>query len=239
MIDPSVAAALARVADRAHDVLHAYEAGFEPALDDVKSSPRRVPELSETSVAAPNDAYFVVLRLGKPTFTRNGSFHFEGGALRTDDGLQVLGHAGAGPGGQLVPLRVDAVDAALGRVANPRIDANGTVSFEQSTLDPRTGRRSLHRCTLGRLALAALPPGTRVVQAADLYVGAPDGVPVHVGVPGDGRFSELTRNVRELGSVSLEDGLQRLAEAYISLEALQSAFRTRGDLDKGAMDLLK
>ncbi|MGB8204596.1 MAG: hypothetical protein WCE83_07950, partial [Candidatus Baltobacteraceae bacterium] len=128
---------------------------------------------------------------------------------------------------------------ALGRVADPRIGADGTVSYPRTTVDPRGGERRSERVALGRLALARLPAGTQPVRLDATHVAAPAGVPVFVGVPADGTFAPLTTNARDRGRIDPAAGLQRLQEAYLAFEALQAEHMARLGTEKTTLDLLK
>lgn len=241
MIDPAIAAALARVADRANDVLHAYAPGFQPQMRDVvRTSAVRVADQDALATASPEGTYYVVAApRGEVWYTRDGALRFEGGALRTQDGKLVLGRPTGAHRGPLVPLRVDAIDAALSRARDPRIDGNGVVTCALVSIDPRTGSRREERVALGRIALARFVAGSEPVRVDDATVAAPRGTVPAVGMPGDGSFSRLAVHARDAGRVDIEAGLARLQEAYLSLETLQSAYRAGFDLEKGAMDLLK
>ena len=239
MIDPALSAAVSRVADRANDILHGYGAGFEPNAPDVaRRSAPRLPDMNALATSAPDDAYFIVSLNGRLRFTRDGAFRFADGVLRGQDGSAVLGLP-AGQTRELAPLRVDPVDVALRRIRDPRIDENGLVTVGQTSTDARTGVRREERVALGRIALARFPAGTKPVRESDRLVSAPPGASPKVGVPGADDFGTLQTHVRELGRVDLEAGLWKLQEAYLSLEALQSAYRAHDGLDKSAMDLLK
>jgi len=84
-----------------------------------------------------------------------------------------------------------------------------------------------------------LPAGTRPVAIDATHVGIPAGTRPHLGVPGDGTFAPLTIHARDPGRLNFEAGLQRLQEAYLSFEALQSAYKTREGVEKTTLDLLK
>ena len=239
MIEPSLAAALARVADRANDVLHGYDWGFQSNGDDVRVRvPVAMPAASGLSVAAPADCYFMVRKDGKTVFTRDGAFRFDRGELRTEDGGTVLGRMAAAPEA-LSTLRIDAREAAVRRPRDLRIDPDGSVSFNHFSIDPRSGQRRAQRFVLGRLVIARFPPGTKTIARGEHNVEPSTNVVPVVGTPGDGAFALLRTHVRELAGVDIEAGLRRLQEAYLSLEALQAAYRGNADLEKGAMDLVK
>jgi len=240
MIDASLAAALARVADRANDVLHGYQAGFEPSADVARKTSPLLPDGRALATSAPPGTYFIVEAEGRALYTRDGDLRFVDGTLRTAGGATVLGRPLAGGSStSLIPLRVDPVDATLRQAREPRIEPDGLVTFSQSTIDPRTGVRREERLALGRVALAAFPAGTQPVRIDANRVAAPAGVVPRVGVPGDRTFGALRIHVRELGRLDLEAGLRKLQEAYLALDALRAAHQAHGELEKGAMDLLK
>ena len=171
--------------------------------------------------------------------TRDGTFHFQDGELQLTDGSAVLGRALTGGRSDPVPLRLDAVDAAVRPPRDARIEQDGTVTFVQASIDAHSGVRREQRVALGRLALARLPAGSHSARLDATHVLAPPGVMPIIGFPMDGNFEPLRPSVRELGRVDLEAGLRRLQEAYIAVEALQAAYRGKADIEKGAMDLLK
>lgn len=199
-----------------------------------------MPDAGPLTVAAPRGAYFSALdAAGERVYTRDGTFRFEDGVLRTRDGAVILGRPAAAKGGVVAPLHLDAVDVALGRVSDARIDADGSLSCALSAVDPRTGQHRVESVMLGRVALARFPAGTVPSRVDTTHVRAPAGVLPHVGLPGDGNFAALATHARDLGALDPEAGIARLQEAYLSFEALQAAHRAHGDVEKTAMDLLK
>jgi hypothetical protein len=241
VIDPALANAFARIGARQADLLHAYQPGFEPnASDAATRTPQRSDSLDPLCVAAPEGAYFVSAGTdGSERLSRDGAFRFVDGELRSSEGRPALGFASGERGGALVRLRVDPVDAALGRAASPRIEADGTVAYTRSSVDPRGGGRRNERVALGRLALARLPAGTQPVRRDATHVGAPAGVAPLLGVPLGGTFGALATHARDLGRVDPAAGLQRLQEAYLAFDALRAANHARHDTDKTTMDLVK
>jgi hypothetical protein len=130
-------------------------------------------------------------------------------------------------------------DRALGRCEDAHIDADGTVAYRRTAIDPRTGERNVERRTIGRLALARFPVGTEPVRLDGAHVAAPRGVVPHLGTAGDGAFAALAPASREAGSVDIAAGVERLNEAYRQFEALGAAFRSRAHVQKTALDLVK
>jgi flagellar basal body rod protein FlgG len=242
MIPAATADALERIAARAQDVMRAYTPGGFAAHADVTQGARPPQYAGDPlSVAAPSNAYFVTQGAdGMRSFTRDGGFRFDGGALRGADGAAILGYPnGDARGAVAVPLVLPANDVALGRCANVRIESDGTVSYTRSSIDPRTAERSVERVTAGRIALARFPAGTQPVRLDERRVGAPQGIPPHLGTPADGTFAGLATYARDTGTVDVDTSLEKLSEAYRAFSALAAANRARGGTDRTAMDLLK
>jgi flagellar basal body rod protein FlgG len=241
MISAATADALNRIAARAQDVARAYTAGGFAARNDVNAP--RAPEFASDplSVAAPLNAYFVTeASNGMRSLTRDGGFTLERGTLRGSDGSPILGYPGGDARGTLpVPLTLPAKDVALGRCADIRVESDGTVSYTRSTIDPRTTERSVERVTAGRIALARFPAGTQPVRLDERHVGAPQGIPPHLGTPADGTFAGLATYARDTGAVDVDTSLAKLSEAYRAFSALAAANKARGGTDQTAMDLLK
>ena len=237
MIPDASAAALQRIAQRADELRHAYRPGFEPADARGPRSTHAVASLDPLSVAAPPECWFAFATAAGVRYGRDGGFSLADGTLRARDGAGVLGLA---PGATaLGPLRVDAVDAALGRVADARVDADGTLSYLRVALDPRSGARRSERVEVGRIALARFPAGTEATRVDAEHVGAPPGVAPRYGRPGDADFPALRPFARDLGAIDPQSGVRRLQEAYLSFEALQAAERQRRGFDRVAGELIK
>jgi flagellar basal body rod protein FlgG len=239
VIDPAFAAGLAQIAARERDVAQAYRSGFSPESSDVAVPSTMLPSTDPLSVVAPDGTYFVTPdRSGTLQFSRDGGFHVEGGELRAADGRPVLGVA-LEKRAALAPLRLDRFDAALGQAPDPRIDADGTLSYLRSTIDPRSGERRSERVAVGRIALARFPAGTQPERIDAVHVRAPLGILPHVGVPADGNFAALATRARDLGRLDIIAGIEKMNDAYRSFDALRSANHARGSLDRTAMELLK
>jgi flagellar basal body rod protein FlgG len=222
--------------------MRAYTAGGFAAMNDVNIA-NRSPQISADplSVAAPPNAYFVSQdTAGNRTFTRDGGFSIDRGMLRGADGRAILGYpSGDARGAVATPLSLPANDVALGRCTNVRIESDGTLSYTRSTIDPRTTERSVERVTAGRIALARFPAGTQPVRLDERHVGAPAGIPPHIGTPADGTFAGLATYSRDTGSVDIDTSLAKLSDAYRAFSALAAAGKARGTTDQTAMDLLK
>jgi hypothetical protein len=237
MISEGSAAALQRIAQRADDLRHVYQPGFEPSDARAPRSNSTARTMDPLSTGAPQGFWFAVAGADGVRYARDGAFALVDGTLRARDGVAVLGFA---PGStSLGALRVDPVDAALGRVADARIDADGTLSYERAALDPRSGRRRTERVEAGRLALARFPAGTEPVRSDATHVAAPPGVSAQYGRPGDADFPALRPFARDLGGIDPQSAVRRLQEAYLSFEALQAAERQKRGFDRVAGDLLK
>jgi hypothetical protein len=227
LISDSTARALENVAARERDLLRALPA--ESSAAD--------PYATQIPCEAPAGAYFITRdENGSRLFTRCSALYLNGANLTDGNGRPLLGYAA--PGGALQPLRTDAVDASLGLAQNVRAGSDGTVTYDRSTIDPATGERKLQQLTIGRLALARFPAGTRL-GGDDSYASAPAGVAPHVGAPGDGAFPPLQSFLQTARDGGLDAGLARLQEAYLALDALRAAGAAQGSVQKTVMDLLK
>lgn len=239
MIDAALASALERIESRDTDVRNAYRAGAIPLHDDVGRSAAPVPAADPLSVAVSDGSYVLTQeKSGAVAYSRDGAFGLVDGKLRTADGVPVLGFA-LGNRTALAPLRVDPYDLALGRVADAKIDADGTLAYTRSGVDPRTGRRRSERVTVGRIALARFPAGTHPLRIDATHVRPPAGVDVKLGVPADGTFGPLVPHARDIGRIDLMAGLAKMQEAYVQFEALRAAHQGQGETEITAMDLLK
>lgn len=234
-VSPAIAAAAARIAERASDVRMVFTPGAQPAFDDVGRAQASYAALDPLSVAPPDRTYFATLDAGgRVRYTRNGSFAIRDGALVSAGGDAVLGYA---DGARLRPLRVDALDLALGRVRNARVDARGELLYDRVVLDPRNGAGERQRVVAGRLALAQFPAGT-ALGAGDAF-SAPSGIAPRYGAAGEGTFERLGVMRRQSSGVSADASLARLDLAYRELDALEAAYSARSAAEKTAMDVLK
>jgi hypothetical protein len=185
-LNPTVSAALDRVAERAADVQRAFTPGALPEHDDVATAGSSSDfTLDPLCVRVPDDAYLVTRDAqGRTAYTRDGAFALRDGHLTETGGGPILGlRAG---GSTPAELSVDPVDAALGRVNDPRIEPDGSFVYTRNIVDPRTGAGATQRVTVGRIALARFPAGTRLETSDGIHGFAPPGVAARDGVPGDG-----------------------------------------------------
>jgi flagellar basal body rod protein FlgG len=238
-LNPSLSAALDRIGERAADVRRAFTPGSVPKNDDVAlTAPQAAFTLDPLSVAAPDGTYFVVRTVdGNAAYTRDGAFHVASGALLDEQNRPVLGMRAAGA--PLTELRFDDVDDALNRTRDARIDADGTVSYARTTIDPRSGRREARRVSAGRIALAKFPAATKLRTEDGTTGVAPDGVVPYVGLPGDGGVSTVSPMRRGGSAVHLDESLARLKAAYVAFDALAAAETAKLGLGKTALDLIK
>lgn len=238
--DASLSGALDRIAARAADVRRAYTPGAIPQYDDVATT-ASVSDftLDPLAVVAPDGAYFIASDdRGRDIYTRDGLFALRNGTLVDADGRSILG-ARDSKAAALRALCLDPVDAALGRVHDVAIDGNGALSYRRETIDPRSGERTLQRVSVGRIALARFPAGTRLETSDGSHMVAPAGVALQTGFAGDGSFAALVPMQRERSRVDIDESLIRLKDAYLTFDALQAAQAAKGRLSKTAMDLVK
>jgi len=241
MIDAVSAQMLAEIAARANDVLAAYGSGAEPTFSDAAGNANRILKNADPLSVATQDGYFVVERAGQRAYTRDGTFVFRDGALKTRGNEPVVGYASAQDRARaiLTPLRADAADAALGRVNDLRIESDGAVAYTRSVRDAQTGVMRRERVTIGTLALARFPAGTQPVRIDVTHAGAPPGVVTHFGAAGDGNFAPLATHSRDAGGFDVDAALLHLQEAYRAFDAVQAAHAARRDVYKTTMDLVK
>jgi flagellar basal body rod protein FlgG len=237
--NPSLSAALDRIAERTADVRRAYTPGAIPQHDDVATAaPVSDLALDPLATVAPENAYFVTSDgEGRRAYERNGSFALRAGRLVDADGRAILGERW--DGGALAELSVDRVDDALGRVRDASIQRDGSFVYRRETVDPRSGVRSSQRVVVGRLVLARFPAGTRLETADGSHCIAPAGVVPQTGLPNDGALAPLTPMRRERSRIDVDESLVRLKDAYLAFDALQAAEMAKAHLGKTAMDLLK
>lgn len=238
LISNAAMRALDDIAVRERDVLQAYKPGALPERSDVVQDAAPAFALDPLSVAAPPNSYFITQDdRGRLLFTRDGTFLLQGGALVDERGHAVLGFSE--DRATLAPLRADTVDAALGLTASAQIEADGSITYERTTIDPRTGTQHSERAGFGRLALARFAPGTKLQSVDEQHVAAPAHLPPHIGRAGDGNFEQLRPFAREGSGVNIDLSLQRLQDAYLELDAIRAAGKAQRSVEKTAMDLLK
>jgi len=241
MLNASPLDAYDRIAARAQDVREVFRSGAIPLNDDVRAPAAAAPSPDPLSVVPPPGAWIVTRAAdGTRAYERDGAFSLADGVMRTRDGAEVLGYPrGDARGTVPAPLRVPAVDAALGRASDARIEPDGSVAYSRATIDPRTGVRRDERVTLGRIALARFPAGTHPQRLDAARVAAPPGVAPHLGTPGDGTFAPLATFSRDPGAIDLAASVAKLDEAYRAFEAIGAAVRSQSSLTKTAVDLVK
>lgn len=238
LVSGAAARALDDIAARERDVLQAYAPGAVAERGDAAKPASMQPSMDPLCAAPPAGAYFLTSGdRSRTIFTRDGSFSIMNGTLVDAQGRPVLGYARNGA--PLGPLTADPVDAALGFADTAHVQTDGSVIYERTTIDPRTGRREVQRASMGMLALARFAPGTKLQAVDPQHVAAPLGIVPHLGHAGDGSFGAVTPFAREGSGIDLDTGLQRLQEAYLALDAIRAAGKAQGGLEKTTMDLLK
>jgi flagellar basal body rod protein FlgG len=238
-VNSATAQAFDTIAQRAQDVQASFTPGAQPSFDDAfipGATSRAVPD--PLSAAAPPDAYFVCTdERGRTMYTRDGALQLRDGTITGADGRPVLGFSGAATA--LSELHVDAVDLALGRTRDLRIEADGSIMYDRSAMDPRSGAREVQSVIVGRVALARFPAATKLPVADQNHFLAPPGVVAHFGRPSDGSFDALAPMRREESRIDFERSLDRLHDAYVAFDALAAANKAKGSAGKTAMDLVK
>lgn len=243
MINSGPAQALAELATRTQEMLHAYEPGYETQDDQIRSATlaRPKPSNDPMSAAAPEGAYFVGHDAsGRTFFSRDGSFGVDGGKIAWPDGSAVLGYPpGAAHDGKPQRLSVDPIDVALGRTKDAHVEADGSVVYSRSVVDPKTAKTSVERVEVGRIALARFPAGTALTRIGTTRIGSPGGVVPFIASPGEGTFGSLATKSRDLGAVDFEAGLNQVREAFLALDAMSASARVDDKDAHVAMDLIK
>lgn len=238
LIPSSTTHAMDEIASRANDLLAAYTPGAVPSHTDISAPTGSKFTLDPLTASAPPNAFFVSIDdLGRQSYSRDGAFHLQSGLLVNRNGDPMLGYRGDRSG--LVQLRADPIDAALGRTRGLRIEPDGSLVYDRSAIDPRTGHRGTTPVSLGRLALARFSAATKLQPIDSTRFLSPAGIAPHIGRAGDGNFAALKPHTQENSRVDLDLGLQRLQEAYLAFDALRAAHSAQGNLDKTTMDLLK
>jgi hypothetical protein len=228
LISDSTARALENVAARESELMRTLPGGNSLPAD---------PYAAQIPCEAPQGAYFITRdENGRRAFLRCSGLYLNGANLTDGNGHGIFGYTSRD--GALQPLHADPVDASLGLAQNARVSPDGTVTYDRSTIDPATGGRTFAHVTIGRVAVARFPAGTRL-EGGDVYQVPPPGIAPHVGVPGDGGFAHLQPVSPLERNGDLDSGLARLQEAYLALDALRAAGAAQGNVQKTVMDLLK
>jgi flagellar basal body rod protein FlgG len=236
-VSPAVSSALERIEERAYDVRRSFTPGAQPIFDDVSRAQTSYPTIDSLSVSPPDDAYFIERSdHGQTRYTRDGSFVFRNGVLCTSTGAPVLGQSRSR---NLVELRADPVDLALGRVREPNVSADGTVSYDREVVDPRNGGTETRRVVIGRLVLARFAAGTRLGDDGGGGLGSEKGIEPTLAVPLEHGFGALQPMRRESSGINIDESIDRLRLAYLDFDAVAAAYHARYDQAKSAMDLIK
>jgi flagellar basal body rod protein FlgG len=238
LISDATMRALDTISARERDLLQAFTPGAFPEKNDVAAAPASQDVGDPLSAAPPDNAYFVVRdEQGRALYTRDGAFGVRDGALVDSQGRWVLGYRDGTSA--LEPLRADPIDVAYGFAGAARIESDGSVTYERTTIDPRTGRREPQRETFGQIALARFAPGTSLRAVDPAHAAATPGIAPHLGKAGDGCFGAIRPSARACSGIDIDLGLQRLQEAYLSFDAIHASVTANGGIEKTTMDLLK
>jgi len=238
MVSPSTMRVLDDIAQREQELRDAFTPGATAQHGDAAGPPAVEPDLGPLSVAPPTDAYFIARdERGRQMFSQDGVFHVHDDTLVDRNGQPVLGYQGGD--GRLAPIRVDPVDAALGRTSDLRIEQDGQVCYERTSIDPKNGETDRLRVVAGRIALARFSAATRLQPIDGTRSVAPPGVGPHIGAPADGNFAPLATHMHERSRIDVLAGIDRLQDAYMAFDALRAAHGAQGRVEKIAMDLLK
>ena len=239
-LNPALSAALDRITERADDVRRAFTPGSVPRYDDVAITRAASDFTLDPLVVSAADDLSTVTRnqRGEVGYTRDGSFTLRDGRLLDGEGEPIRGFA---PGGnELSDLQVDAVDEALGRASDPRIERDGSFAYGRVTIDPRSGLPKTQRVVAGRIALARFPAGTRLATVDGSRRVPPPDVQPRSGDSGDANFPALRPMRRQRSRIDLDErSTVRLKDAYIAFDALRAAEQAKSHLGKTAMDLVK
>ncbi|MBV8198181.1 MAG: hypothetical protein JO263_08595 [Candidatus Eremiobacteraeota bacterium] len=238
-LNAAMSAALDRIAERAADARRAFTPGALPMRDDVATPlPASDFTLDPLVVSAPAGAYFITRdEQGETSYTRDGAFTLSDGRLLDQRGHAVCGFrlGSDAPGA----LQADPIDAALGRIANAHVEADGSLVYGRATIEPRTGATELQRIVVGRIALARFPAGSKIEGNDGIEVSAPRDVAPHVGMAKDGTFEAIAPMQRDRSRIDVDRSLIRLKDAYLAFDALRAAEMAKAHLGKTTLDLVK
>ena len=236
-VSASTERALEYVDARASDVARAYTAGATPLFGDVGGPGTAQKDFDPMSVALPDDAYLVSRGDRRTSYTRDGALRLDEGTLCDSSGAPIVGFEG--DNSAMGTLSVDPVDAALGRVRNARIEADGSLAYDRFAFDPLNGREEKERVVVGRVALARFPAATKLRMLDAIHTEPSQGVIAHVGRPGDGNFDRLSPMEHNGARIDFDRSLEKLHDAYVAFDAVAAAHKAQGNLGKTVMDLLK
>lgn len=238
-LNAAMSAALDRIAERAADVRRAFTPGALPLHDDVATASSASDfTLDPLVVSAPATAYFITRNeRNELHYTRDGAFTLSDGRLLDQSGNGVCGFVTRSD--TPTPLRADPIDAALGRVSDPRIEPDGSLAYSRPTIDPRTGATEAQRIVVGRIALARFPSGSKIESSDAVEASAPRDVSPHVGMAKDGTFGAIAPMQRDRSRIDIDRSLIRLKDAYLAFDALRAAETAEAHLGKTALDLVK
>lgn len=241
MTNGAIQRAVDAIQRRADDVQSLFRSGAQPQYLDALRTETVEPATDPLAIVVPERAYLLAGDAARPVYTRDGALVVVDGVLATREGTPILGFAADEQPSHAVPraLRIDRRDVLLGRIDDARIDSDGVFGYARSTIDPQTLDPRVERIVVGRLALARFPAGSKPERLDRTHVAAPVGIAPLVGAPADGTFGALATRSRALGRIDPDAAIARLQDAYLALDALGAAERTRTGMARDAFDLVK
>lgn len=241
MTNGAILRAVDAIQRRADDVHSLFRSGAQPNYPDALRAESLEPANDPLAVVPPEGAYLVAGDPAHPAYTRDGALRLVDGALATREGTPILGFAEDDGHRHGVPraLQVDRRDLLLGRINDARVDSDGVFGYARNAIDPQTLETHVERVVVGRLALARFPAGSKPERIDRSRVSAPDGVAPLIGVPADGTFAALATRSRAIGRIDPDAAIARLQDAYLAIDALGAAERTRTGMMRDAFDLVK
>ena len=239
MVSAALVRALETIERRGQDLRSLFESGVQPNYDDGLRSGRIERTNDPLAIVLPEEAYLIAGDPNRPAYSRDGALQLRDGTLVTADGTPVLGFAGGEQNGMPQPLAIERRDALLGRASDIRIEPDGIFGYARTIVDPQTLESNVERVSVGRLALARFPAGSRPERIDSSHARAPAGIVPFVGSPADGTFSGLAVRSRAIGRLDPDTTISRLQDAYLAALSLCAAERTRYWMARDAFDLVK
>ena len=239
MVNATIDRAMRTIERRSEDLRGIFRSGSEPNYAELVRAERVETVANALSVVPPDAAYFLAGEPSRPLYTRSGTFALRDGELVDESGRAILGFASSDASGVPQPLRVEHPDALLGRVEDAKIDPDGLFSYARSVIDPQTLESTIERVSVGRVALARFPAGTRLDRTDEMHARGPERLSPLVGTPADGTFTGLLVRSRAIGRLDPDAAIERLQDAYLAARALGAVERTHNGMVRGAFDLVK
>lgn len=239
----------------ADDIHNSFTPGFTPVRTELRGTSRSAPSLNPLSSVAPENTYFVGTDVhGRRFYSRNGDFHLVNGMLRTPNGSSVMGYASGSS--KLSPLKVNPTDLALGRVTNAQVGADGSLTYERSLRDARSGVKMTDKVVVGYLAIARFPAGTELEHFNEtdvngiganrdttkydgVHLSPPTGAEPTIGKPNSIGFGPLKTHSVDRGSLDQLAAMRRLSDVYLAYNTLKAIGGAKGKNEDKVIALLK